>query len=271
MMQRMMAYLAHPALVFVLTVAASVTIVAIIFTDGFSDARSETPEPQAGVEAGADLGAEIRAYLLDNPEVIEEALAVLEARERAAEAEADRARIAANAQALYDDGRSWSGGNPDGDVTLVEFFDYRCGYCRQAQGEVAALLAEDGDIRLILKEYPILGPESLLAARFAIAARRVAGPDAYKRVHDALLTRRGGVTEAALRGLAERSDLDADAILAEMDHPAILEELRANHRLAEALQISGTPSFVLGDTLLRGYLPLQGMQQIVADERGDAG
>ena len=119
--------------------------------------------------------AEIRAYLLDNPEVIMEAVAALEEAQNQAQAQSDIALVQANAADIFDDGYSWVGGNPDGDITLVEFLDYRCGYCRRAHGEVAQLLESDGNIRLIVKELPILGEQSLLASRFAIAAKQVAG------------------------------------------------------------------------------------------------
>ena len=138
---------------------------------------------------------EIRAYLLDNPEVLMEAIAVLEDREEAERAEADADLVAAHADALFDDGVSWVGGNPDGDVTIVEFLDYRCSYCRRAHPEIAELLAQDSDIRLIVKEFPILGEDSLMASRFAIAVHRLGGDAAYEAVHDMLITQRGGVTQ----------------------------------------------------------------------------
>ncbi len=209
----------------------------------------------------------VRAYLLENPEVIMEAVQVLEARQAAAQQDADAALIAANAEALFDDGVSWVGGNPEGDVTVVEFLDYKCGYCRRAFSEVERLVDSDDDVRLILKEFPILGEESMRAARFAIATRNVAGPDAYKAVHDQLMTLNGTINDAALGRLAREAGLDADAILAAMGDDAVTDELRANRALAQTLQISGTPAFVMEDTLVRGYIPFDRMQAMVADAR----
>ena len=103
----------------------------------------------------AEFGTQVREYLLENPEVIIEAINILEQRNAAVEAQQDKELVAANADELFNDGYSWVGGNPDGDITLVEFMDYRCGYCRRAVPEVASLLAEDGNIRLIIKEFPI--------------------------------------------------------------------------------------------------------------------
>ncbi|RKT34366.1 protein-disulfide isomerase [Roseovarius halotolerans] len=212
--------------------------------------------------------AEIRTYLLENPEVIMEAVAVLEKRQAEEQARGDSDLVKANAGALFDDGHSWVGGNPEGDITLVEFMDYRCGYCKRAFPEVESLLETDGNIRLIVKEFPILGEQSVLASRFAIATLNVAGDEGYKQVHDALMTFRGDITEPALARLAEGFGLDADAIAAEMGSEAVTEVINKNRALGQRLNITGTPSFVMEDQMLRGYVPLDAMQQIVADIRG---
>ena len=211
---------------------------------------------------------EVRAYLLDNPEIIMEAVAVLEAREAEAQAQADVALIADNAADIFDDGYSWVGGNPDGDITLVEFLDYRCGFCKRAHGEVAKLLESDGNIRLIVKEFPILGEQSLLASRFAVATKQVAGDDAYKSVSDALMALSGDVNMRTLRRMANTLGLDADTIEARMDSEEVTDEIRRSRALAQRLNITGTPTFVLEDELLRGYLPFDEMQVIVDDKRG---
>ena len=213
--------------------------------------------------------AEVRAYLLENPEVLMEAIGVLEAREAAAQAELDRGLAQANAAALFEDEVSWQGGNPDGDLTLVEFIDYRCGFCRRAHPEVAELIESDGNIRIITKEFPILGDQSVLAARFAIATKLVSGDDAYKQVSDALMTIRGDVTEDSLGRLAETLHLPAEDILVEMMSPDVTEVIATNRALGQRLQISGTPTFVLGDRMLRGYLPLEEMRAVVAEERAE--
>lgn len=211
--------------------------------------------------------AEIRAYLMDNPEVIIEAVNLLEQRQADAKAQDDFALVAVNSDDLFDDGFSWIGGNPEGDITLVEFLDYRCGYCRRAMPEVEQLLASDGNIRLIIKELPILGENSMISSRFAVATKQVAGADAYKSVHDALMTMGGDATDVTLLRIAEGLDLDADAILAQMDSDEVTAEISATHALAQRLQINGTPSFVLHDEMLRGYLPAEQMAAIVAEKR----
>ena len=245
------------------TLAAATLCVGLATSVWAFDADAMTPEERSAFRA------EIRAYLLENPEVLMEAIGVLEARDAAAQADGDRALLQSLSAEIFDDGRSWIGGNPDGDVTLVEFVDYRCSYCRRAYEDVMELLDRDGSIRFIVKEFPILGPESLLASRFAIAVRNLAGGDAYGTVHDALMGLRGAVTEASLTRIAEDAGLDAAAIISAMDDPAVVAELQANRALAERLQVNGTPGFVLGDEILRGYLPLAQMQERVAQVRAN--
>jgi protein-disulfide isomerase len=213
--------------------------------------------------------AEVRAYLLDNPEVLMEAIAVLEQREQLAQAEADVTLAQTHRDALFDDGFSYVGGNPDGDVTIVEFMDYRCGYCKRAFPEVEELIATDGNIRFVIKEFPILGEQSMLSAQFAIATQQVAGDAAYKLVHDALMTFRGDITLESLSRLGAAFDLDSAGIIAAMDSPEVRAVLAANQQLADQLQITGTPTFVFDDQMVRGYVPLAQMETILAQVRAD--
>jgi protein-disulfide isomerase len=208
--------------------------------------------------------AEVRAYLLDNPEVLMEAIAVLEQRQAEADMERDTMAVAANADALFSSAYDVVLGNPEGDVTIVEFMDYRCSFCRRAHPEVMDLLEFDGNIRLIVKEFPILGEQSVLASRFAIATRIALGDEAYFAMHDALMEMRGDVTQPALMALAEEQGLDSAAIMSAFDDPLVQQTIEYNHALAQRLDISGTPSFVFGDQMVRGYVPLDGMLEIVA-------
>ena len=216
----------------------------------------------------AQFRAEVRAYLMDNPEVIMEAVDALREREATQQAQADVDLVSVNAEAIFNDGYSWVGGNPEGDITLVEFLDYRCGYCKKAHDEVAKLLESDGNIRLIVKEFPILGEQSVLASRFAVAVKQVAGNDSYKALNDALMAFQGDVSIAALRRLASTFGLDADAIEAHMESDSVTQEIADTRALAQRLQITGTPTFVMKDELLRGYLPFDQMQALIADKRG---
>ncbi|MBL4917849.1 DsbA family protein [Szabonella alba] len=212
--------------------------------------------------------AEIRAYLLENPEVLMEAIGVLEDR-RATEAVAnDVALVDSNSAEIFTDPASWSGGNPDGDVTVVEFVDYRCGYCRRAHDEVTELVASDGNIRLVFKEFPILGEASELSSRFAISVLQLEGADHYKTVHDALIAHQGDVTPEALNQIGTDAGLgDVAAVMEHMTSDDVTGVIAANHALGQRLGINGTPTFVVDSTMLRGYVPLDAMRQVVEEER----
>lgn len=210
---------------------------------------------------------EVRAYLLENPEVLIEAMTALEAKQQAEQANNDLTLLRDNSEEIFRDPASWAGGNLEGDITLVEFVDYRCGYCRKAHDEVAELVQSDGNIRFVLKEYPILGEESLVASRFAIAVRQLAGDEAYKQAHDTLIAFRGDINTDTLSRLASDMGLDSAAILARMDAPEVTAVIEANHALATKLDVSGTPTFVIDQTMVRGYVPLDGMRQIVDGQR----
>lgn len=214
----------------------------------------------------AAFGEAVRDYLIENPQVLIESINVLENRQAQDAAQTDLQLVEANSDALFDDGHSWVGGNPDGDLTMVEFIDYRCGVCRQFNAEVHDAVEEDGNIRLILKEFPILGEESVLSSRFAISVHQIAGDEAYKKAHDALMALRAPATDESLRGIAEEIGVDADAIMAHMDTEAVNTVLQKNHELGQTMAIQGTPTFVIGDQMLRG-VPRAGVAQTIAQIR----
>ena len=211
--------------------------------------------------------SEIRSYILANPEVLFEAVEIYEQQQQEAQGASEAALLEHLAGEIYSSEGDSIFGNPEGDIVFVEFSDYQCGYCKKAYPEVKSLLSDDGNIKLILKEYPILGDGSVLAARFALAAREVGGEDAYGAVHDALMKHRGKVTEGALRKMASKLDLDGDAILAELDSDAVNTVIARNRALGQQLQINGTPSFIMGDQIVRGYVPYDAMVEIVAELR----
>ena len=243
------------------TLSAALSLMALTAPAQAFDITSMTEDERAA------LREEIRSYLLDNPEVIMEAVSVLEQRQAEAQAQGDVDLVRVNAEAIFEDDHSWVGGNPEGDITLVEFTDYRCSFCRRAHPEVEQLLEADGNIRFILKEFPILGEESVLSSRFAIAVKQIAGDEAYKAAHDALISYRGNITPEALERIAGDLDLDAAAIMAQMTSEEVTQVIAANHALAGRLQITGTPTFILEDQMLRGYMPLADMQTLVAQTR----
>ncbi len=241
----------------------------------FTDAPVTVPElPAEGARSSpftdaerAALHAEIRSYLLANPGLLMEMLQLLEQEKQANEALSDKELVAGNRDAIFDDGFSWVGGNPDGDVTVVEFLDYQCGYCRKAQPEVTELLAGDGGIRLIVKEMPILGPGSELAAAAAVATMIAEGPEAYGRLHDRLMRTTGQIDDALLDKALVETGLDPVAIRVAMDDPEVARRLTETRALAEKLAIAGTPTFVFGDRMIRGYVPLDTMTALVGEAR----
>jgi protein-disulfide isomerase len=241
----------------------------------FTDAPVMVPEtpaegalssPFTGAEREA-LHAEIRSYLLANPGLLMEMLQLLEQEKQANEALNDQELVADNRDAIFDDGFSWVGGNPDGSVTIVEFLDYQCGYCRKAQPEVNELIAEDGDIRLVVKEMPILGPGSELAARAAVATLIADGPEAYGRLHDRLMRTTGKIDDALLDKVLVETGLDPVAVRVAMEDPEVERRLAETLALAGKLAIAGTPTFVFGDRMVRGYVPLDTMTALVGEAR----
>ncbi|RQP07013.1 MAG: DsbA family protein [Paracoccus sp. BP8] len=214
----------------------------------------------------AAFGEAVRDYLMANPDVLIESINVLEERRAADEAKNDQLLVENNREAIFDDGHSWIGGNPEGDVTLVEFIDYRCGVCKRVNPELEKLISADGNIRWILKEFPILTQESDMAARFAIAVQQEAGPEAYKKAHDALMESRGPVNLESLTALAGDLGVDGKAVLNRMNTEEVSAVLRKNHQLAEQMRIMGTPTFIIGSEMLRG-VPAEGLEGAIARAR----
>ena len=242
---------------------AALTLAAVLGTPAAAlDLSAMTPAEKAA------FGEAVKTYLMENPEVLVEAINKLEERQQAAQADNDKVLVQTNADAIFNFAGDWVGGNPDGDITMVEFIDYKCTYCKKAYEVVDEVLKTDGKIRFVVKEFPILSEQSVLAARFAVATRMVAGDGAYEKVHNALMAVRGDITLDGLKRLAAEEKIDADAVIAKMNTEEVSAVLRTNAQLAERMAISGTPAFVVGGQLLRGYAPAEVMAQILAQERG---
>ncbi|MDN5786943.1 DsbA family protein [Pseudorhodobacter sp.] len=243
------------------TTALAIAMAAGIATPGLAEKNMTDAERTA-------FRAEVRAYLMENPEVLMEAIGVLEERRNSQAAADDIALLKTNADEILNDPASWVGGNPDGDITVVEFMDYRCGYCKKAFDDVAELISSDGNIRFVVKELPILGEQSDLASRFAVAVLQTEGADAYEKVHNALMKLHGDITPDTLKTVAQENSVqDIAGVMAAMDSDAVKSVIAANLALAQRLDVNGTPTFVIDQTLVRGYVPLDGMRQIVAGQR----
>ncbi len=226
-----------------------------------------------GTPAMADALDEARVKELvleairENPEIVREAIEILQAQEEAAQAEAARLFLSQQRQILENDPNAPVIGNPDGDVTVVEFFDYNCGYCRRVFPNVKALLENDTNVRVVMREWPILGEASVFAARASLAARE---QGKYEEFHNALMGNRGRITEASVMSIAEGLGLDTDQLRADMNSDAVNAHLETSQRLTQALGFNGTPAFVFGDELVPGAIETDQMEALVAQIRADS-
>jgi protein-disulfide isomerase len=205
----------------------------------------------------------VRDYLLREPEVVYDALQELQRRQEEAAAARQRAAIAENQGELMNDRATPVGGNPDGDVTLVEFFDYRCAYCRRVVSSMRALLEEDRGLRVVFKELPVLGPDSMRAAQAALASRN---QDGYVPFHFALMTT-DDLSLEGIRAAARTVGLDPDQLEADMAAPEVTATIEANYALANKLGIEGTPAFVIGDQLIPGAVDKARLDQLIDEAR----
>jgi len=210
----------------------------------------------------------VREYLLREPEVIYDAIQELQKRQQAAEATRQQTMIVEHADEIFRHADDPIVGNAAGDVTLVEFFDYHCGYCRSMVGNLRNLVAGDKQLRFVMKELPVLGPDSVTAARAALAASKLDHAKYYD-LHLALMQSKDLSLDSVLK-IAAAKGYDPEALKAEMNAPWVQERIDANHALAENLGISGTPSFVVGKTLIPGAVEIGRLAQLVVDERQTA-
>lgn len=206
----------------------------------------------------------VRAYLLENPEVIVEAIERYQERKRAAEQSEAQAVLKARADEIFRDQDSPVGGNANGDATLVEFFDYNCPYCRRVGPIMIEAEAADAKLRIVYKEFPILGPNSVLAAKAALAAHR---QSRYVEFHKALMAIKGAADKDTVMEVAAKIGLDLDRLKRDMDDPAIQKMIERNLALAQVLRINGTPSFIAGDQIVRGAVDLKALQALIREAR----
>ena len=200
----------------------------------------------------------------ENPEIVMEAVAILEARQAEAQAASQAEVLSRERDTLERDPNAPVLGNPEGDVTVVEFFDYNCPYCRRAKPEIEALLAADPDVRLVYREWPILGEGSVFAARAALAARE---QGLYEDFHWALMGMSGRAEESSVLRIAEDIGLDVAQLRRDMEAPEIDAHIETSMRLAQVLGITGTPSFVIGDALVPGVVDVEQLSSLVSDAR----
>ncbi len=200
------------------------------------------------------------------PEIVMEALQILELRQKMAQQGSVQKTLTGQAEAIFRHADDPVGGNPDGDVTLVEFFDYRCGFCKRVHPTVQRLLKEDGNIRYVYKEFPILGPSSLFAARAALAAWSLGE---YGKFSKAMMESKGALNKARVFAIAKKSGLDTEKLKKAMEQEAakIQATIKRNYKLAEALGINGTPGFVVGNQVLHGAVDYETLKASIKKAR----
>ena len=212
----------------------------------------------------AEIIAILRDALSRDPSLLRDGLGALQAAEDMERSATQATAIRAHEAALLRNRADPVRGNPQGDVTIVEFFDARCPFCKRLAGEMAELLRKDRNIRVVMKDLPVLGPASVVAARALLAAQR---QGKYNEFYDRLMALRGEPTEAAMRAEAERIGMDIPRWQRDLLDPALQQRIDANLELARALRIEGTPALIIGDTFIPGAVPLADLERAVAEMR----
>jgi len=252
--------------------AAMFGLLALSLAAAPADAQQSTAGQQSTPEGGSPFSAEeqdaidrqVREYILDNPEIIMQAVQILRERQEQQAEDARRQGVKQHAKALRDTGPLPVLGNPDGDVTIVEFFDYRCPYCRQVANLALDTAKADGNVRVVYKEYPILGPDSEFAARAAIAA---AMQGRYAEFHKALMNDVQTVNQDSVMRMAEMMDLDVEQLKADMRSDKVTATIERTRQLGQQLQINGTPAFIVGTEVAPGAISREQLEQMIAQAR----
>jgi protein-disulfide isomerase len=240
------------------------------FLSVIANGATPAPQPPAGSTDSAELQKTIRQYILDHPEVVLESVLRYQQKQQATEQERKHETVALHGKELFQDPASpvaesaQAGEEP---VTIVEFFDYRCGYCRKVEDTIAGVAGKPG-VRIVYKELPILGPDSTLAAKAALAAEK---QGAYQKFHHALLTSPTPVTPDSLDKIAADSGLDVVRLHKDIALPEIQAAIARNSELAEKLGIQATPTFVAGKEIVSGALTPEALQSLIDSAHGKSG
>ena len=229
--------------------------------------------PMPAVAAGsfddsqkAEIGAVVRDYLLKHPEILRDMSGALQKIEQEQQGIAAKQSIKENAQGIFRSSADLVLGNPNGKVTVVEFFDYNCGFCKRALPDVKALIAGDKDVKVVMKEFPILGESSMLASKLAIASQR---QGKYPQFHDALISAPGHLDDARIMSIAKTVGLDTDRLVKDGNSPEIAALIRDNNQMAGRLGINGTPAFIIGQNLTPGAVGLDELKSQVDRVRSE--
>ncbi len=220
------------------------------------------------VDQRQEIEAVIKAYLVQHPEVLQEAMTELEKRQQAAETEKHRTAVQENKATLLSSPHQVVLGNPQGNVTMVEFFDYNCGFCKRALSDMLTLLKTDPNLKFVLKEFPVLGEGSVEAAQVAVAARmQDATGKKYIEFHQKLLGGRGPADKVRALAVAKDVGFDIARIERDMSSDEVKKTIDENMKLADAIGVSGTPSYVVGDEVVIGAVGLDALREKIEAER----
>jgi protein-disulfide isomerase len=233
-----------------------------------AQSSSTSAAPNVAPAQRIEIERIIHEYLLAHPEVLQEALGELEKRQAAADAEKHQAAVKDNAKNLFNSSRQVVLGNAQGDATMVEFFDYNCGYCKHAMSDMLDLLKNDPKLKIVLKEFPVLGPGSVEAAQVAVAVRmQDKSGKKYLEFHQKLLGGRGQADRARALAVAKEVGLDMAQLDKDMKNDEVRSTLEENFHLAETLGLNGTPSYVIGDDVVIGAVGLDALKEKVSAAR----
>lgn len=210
----------------------------------------------------------VHDYLLEHPELLQEMAIKLEAKQKATETEARMTNLKAHAPEIFHDETDAVIGNPKGDVTLVEFMDYNCGWCKKSVLEVQALLEKDKNVRVVMKEFPIFGEGSEYAAKAALASVK---QGKYWQLHQAMFSAEGKITPEVVDQIATEQGLDLAKMKADMQDPLIAANIQKTQILAQTLLFTGTPAFVVDDQVSPGYVPIDTLQGMIGNVRAGGG
>ncbi len=246
-----------------LTAAAALVAALLAFTAPQTARAAEFSEPQK-----TEIQSIVREYLVAHPEVLQEAMQEFEKRQGVAEAEKHKAAVKEYSQAIFSSPRQVNLGNPDGNVTFVEFFDYNCGYCKRAMSDMLTLLKDDPKLKVVLKEFPVLGPGSVEAAQVAIAVRmQDKTGKKYLEFHQKLLGGRGQADKAHAMAAAKDVGMNMAQLEKDLASPEIKATLEETFKVAEALGMNGTPSYVIGSDVIVGAVGLPALQEKINTNR----
>lgn len=228
---------------------------------GAARAADMAPEQKKAIEAV------VRDFLMANPEVLQEAMSELEKRQQEAQRGAQKEALTSEKAKLFNSPHQAVVGNPQGDVTLVEFFDYNCAYCKRALSDLTEISKSDPKLRIVLKDFPVLGPDSIDASKVALAVRQQLKGDRYFDYHARLMGSKGRVGKERAMALAKDMGVDLTRLAKDTEGPEVQAAIEETVRLGDRLGLTGTPSFIIGDEVISGAVGLSPLKQVVAGVR----